>query len=101
MITFMKEEQNAEPGTLERPWPQGRHLVEPRVGWNMPAAHSTQLLPAAEGTMPSGQGRQKGEAAEAKEPTGQGVQLEAGRPLKPRTTKERTMARSLGACAAI
>ena len=60
-----------------------------------------QLLPAAEGIMPSGQGRQKGEAAVAKEPTGHGVQPEDGRPLKPRTTKERTIARSLVACAII
>ena len=60
-----------------------------------------QLLPAAEGIMPSGQGRQKGEAAVAKEPTGHGVQPEEGRPLKPRMTIERTMARSLGAWASI
>jgi hypothetical protein len=97
LTTFIKEEQNAEPELLERPRPQGRHLVAPRVGWNVSAGHSTQLLPDGEGIMPSGQGRQKGEAADAKVPIGQAVQLEAGRPLKPRTTMERTMARSLGA----
>ena len=34
--------------------------------WSETNRHTTQLLPAAEGTMPSGQWRQKGEAADVK-----------------------------------
>jgi hypothetical protein len=94
---FAFEEQNDEPAALQRPSPQGRHLVAPRTGWNVPGLQSTHALPAAEGTMPRGHWRQKAEAAAAKEPTGQAVQEEEGRPLKPRMTMERTMARSLGA----
>jgi hypothetical protein len=98
---LMKDEQKAEPGKLERPSPQGRHLVPPEVGWKVPAAHCSQLFDDVEGIMPAGHWRQKGEAADAKVPTGQVVQPDEGRPLKPRTTMERTMARSLDACANI
>jgi hypothetical protein len=98
VIMLMNDEQKEEPGPLERPSPQGRHLVPPRVGWKVPAEHCSQLFPDVEGIIPAGHSRQKGEAAAANVPIGHVVQPDEGRPLKPRTIIERTMARSLDAC---